>query len=132
MTTVRTGKCRHARVTGRGWAYQRWYVEAASTKHCPSASALVCQSCGAWLPLGPARDTPETEIELRAALVADEFAKTTDAELLMRTSIGERRGWWMSAKNDATGLVFWVPVTTAEVVGYLAREIFKHDDGGAA
>lgn len=69
-STRRPRKCRHKNVTGRGWAYQRWYVEAASTKHCPAASALVCQDCGEWLSLGPARDTPEVMVDVRAAEIA--------------------------------------------------------------
>lgn len=73
MTTVRAGKCRHRKTVRLRRFAGSWGQACECPVHADTMDALVCrdcQSCGAWLPLGPARDTPATAIELRAAELA--------------------------------------------------------------
>ena len=84
-----------------------------------------CYDCGAYLSLGPARMTPECEVELRAQHIATEYSDAiVHAWLMCEISDAERDGWEGGAQVLYT-------LTAAEEAGYLARCIATHDaDGG--
>ena len=76
---------------------------------------LRCDKCRDYLPLGPARDTAETEVEVRAAAIA--------------------AGWWgepgltSEGKNGlmahAAGLT---PINDGQWAGWLGAEIATHKE----
>ena len=74
-----------------------------------------CRDCGETLPLGPANDTPEVLVEVRAAaIVASEMPLPDD----------EWAGWLCHAYDDMIG----APARDGEWAGWLARVICTHDD----
>jgi hypothetical protein len=116
------GRCRHPNVFARRWCEGgdgQWIVLLGDSR---DAHARRCGSCGAWLPLGPATDTPETAIEVRAAEiaanVADYFAHGKTHSIYIDEDIGWRVGvrdfdrpWSLSQQH----------------AGYLARCIHDHE-----
>jgi hypothetical protein len=121
-TTVRTGKCRHRDVLHHGWHPDGYWYEASYLSR-SQTDAAVCQSCGAWLPLGPARDTPATAIELRAA----EIAASVSQWRIACKSQDEAEGWRAhqldgdpvhNPEHQQLDLRGWVASRWA---GYLAR-----------
>ena len=81
----------------------------------PGVFKLVCVTCGELMPLGPANDTPEVLVEVRAAaIVASEMPLPDD----------EWAGWLCHAYDDMIG----APARDGEWAGWLARVICTHDD----
>lgn len=78
-----------------------------------------CLDCGAWLSLGPANDTPEVLVEVRAATIA---AHGDYAVIVM--SQCEWFGW--------SGYSGGMAPYHHELAGYLARAIIDHDREQAA
>ena len=79
---------------------------------CGWVEADICCRCGAWLSLGPANDTPEALVELRAAELSDiatSHATSTEAH-----------GW--SLKDGEPSDEF--------LAGYLGRVIYEHNHQG--
>lgn len=79
-------KCKHKNKTVRCWSKfaepPQWYH---SFKPLPGAvcrrryyDALVCDDCGAWQSLGPARDTEQTAIEVRGTSLAHGVGNEAD------------------------------------------------------
>jgi hypothetical protein len=119
MTTVRTGKCRHVRVSRR-WRYGRWlrWTSAVDLKlPWERPDARVCNDCGSWLSLGPARDTPETAIELRAAELAAAWNPRNG--VMGIADPDERTGW--------NGWPYRQPTNHGQRIGFLAAQIKNHE-----
>jgi hypothetical protein len=81
-----------------------------------------CMRCGMPLPLGPANDTPEALMELRAAELAADYLDCRFTEIWRTASADEHDGWSMHygmwGGFDAPGK--WS--------GWLAREIATHGE----
>jgi hypothetical protein len=132
-------KCKHENVTGRAWskAYPRWYAEFKSTKELPAiADALVCNSCGAWLPLGPSDETDErVAVEIRAAHIAATHRGLSSS---IDLTAGEHFGWMgdetadiMVYRDGEPQLDEGVPLNLESpnwLAGHLARVIATHGD----
>jgi hypothetical protein len=81
-----------------------------------------CWDCKVHVALGPAADTPEVLVEVRAAEIATECGTDiTDAWLRGTVTDCERDGWEMRCDPDTE------PTCVPEEVGRLARAIVDHD-----
>lgn len=80
------------------------------------AARMRCVYCGHYLSLGPARITPEVEIEIRAAELAETWWLP-----VWPASADERRGCRAHISHD-------IPQSPGELAGYLARIITTHED----
>jgi hypothetical protein len=82
----------------------------------------LCLRCGELLPLGPAKDTPDALMELRAAELAADYLDCRFTEIWRTASADEHDGWSMHygmwGGFDAPGK--WS--------GWLAREIATHGE----
>jgi hypothetical protein len=126
-TTVRTGKCRHARVVGYMWRetpkhlsaigvvgqWSRAFFQPGEAGH---HDKIVCQSCRAWLSLGPARDTPDVMVEVRAAEIAANVADYRERRTPYTVTIDEDIGWRQGVRDGDTP-----SQQRQQLAGYLAR-----------
>lgn len=87
----------------------------------------VCERCGAWLSLGPARDTgphaASVATEVRAAEIAELWHDADPAEafdFVRRLNDEETRGWSIAETSLQHHTDRWH-------AGYLARAICHHD-----
>lgn len=87
------------------------------------AQHLECLDCGAWLPLGPSADTPQTAIEIRAARIAAAFEADGGCEM----SSLERHGFADEVLTLRGGCRIDLTGTQPAQWGYLARCIVDHD-----
>ncbi len=82
---------------------------------------LKCSACGATLSLGPARDTPVTRRELRAAELAQAYVEQVNFVgnlALNRMLTDDEDDGWSAHFHDRTP-------EPRELAGWLAREIAK-------
>lgn len=116
-------RCRHRDV--RGWtrtAAGGWSPTCNGSRdsallnraYLASLDRVTCMDCPEWLPLGPANDTPEVLVEVRAAELAQ------GAIGLLTWPLGEFRGWMASEMAERT------PDDPEGQSGWLAREIYTH------
>ena len=83
--------------------------------------ARVCVDCNEMLSLGPANDTPEALVELRAAEIAVQVRGARLSERMeLRLSRAESIGWQV-AELASVSLI-----NDGERAGYLARVIHEH------
>jgi hypothetical protein len=110
---------RHLRDIGISHRWAHAFVQPGRADH---HHRVTCDDCGAWLPLGPATDTPETALEVRAAEIAAHGFRP-DCGCCADTSLstGEFYGWHCTQDRDDTG---GVPEIER---GYLARIIAEHE-----
>ena len=62
-------RCGHERMLASAWVDGGWFAKYRALDG-RRTDRLVCADCGEWLPLGPATDTADTAIEVRAAEIA--------------------------------------------------------------
>lgn len=98
-----------------------WVQDASGSWYARDAEMLTCLDCGAWLSLGPANDTPDALVELRAAEIAAAWAD--DPASIERTLLDEHVGF-CEYKCHHLGIEM---VTAAHHAGWLARAIVQHD-----
>jgi hypothetical protein len=106
------------RAKGLGWS---WFGRGLGDPH-----ARWCAACGAWLSLGPARDTPEVCVEIRAAELAVLGHAWWDAREYESESYGVLcfHNGGTPGDDDDGGCSYYAD---AEWAGYLARCIATHD-----
>jgi hypothetical protein len=124
-------ECKHENVTGYMWRprmigrgqIMEWSYAFAQPGNADHHHRLVCDDCGAWLPLGPAAPhTEQTRIELRAA----EIAVTDHDESGLSAS--EFVGWCVGNPLASHVALDGLPTTPSGYqAGYLARCIASHD-----
>ena len=116
-------KCKHKHVREDYWNGVLWIPLRNFFRHRPAKSRIVCRTCGHWLPLAPADDTPEAMIELRAAELADDWdtSPVQDPVCLFR---GREWQGWIAHGHPFIG----EDVTDEQAAGYLARAIVRHDE----
>jgi predicted RNA-binding Zn-ribbon protein involved in translation (DUF1610 family) len=78
-----------------------------------------CIDCGEWLSLGPANDTPEVLVEIRAAEIASGGGPSLEhtMNIFDCESCGWRNNWWEPCNPVKRNDPFWA--------GWLAREIVE-------
>lgn len=119
-------KCKHRKTTAFTWdlsgnVAHRWVGAYASD----SVDARVCQSCGAWLPLGPANDEDErVKVEIRAA----ELAVRKGFGSWANHGAGCERCGYCAAKNDVHDSPTQQCKGHEYDAGWLAHEIQEHKD----
>jgi hypothetical protein len=126
--------CRHSRIT-------TGHVTRNLTLACYREVAVrVCRDCSAWLSLGPATDTEQTAIEVRAAeIAACKFDMEHRLSARFRTNYGEMAGWRGEetieslhvVKNGKHRVGHNVPLNLDSAnwrAGHLAREIATTED----
>lgn len=108
---------------------QSWLVDGAPWR--VNRTVRLCLDCNAWLPLGPARDTPQTAVELRAAEIAAQVRDAGEFDSA-RGTFGEAVGWHVSETfgDDGHPLIRYGADVAAYggEAGYLANVIYEHDD----
>lgn len=126
-------RCRHSARSRLVWRTgggdtETWF-DAASWE---GTDAIVCNDCGAWLPLGPSSDDDErVQVEIRAAEIAADFLKVKPRSLegasrFLRDLDGDELSGWIIAQYDSDKQ----PGTAAEWSGWLARAIATHEEDG--
>lgn len=85
----------------------------------PGVLRLVCVTCGEYVPLGPARDTAETEVEVRAAALAQATRDEREGRADETWTDDENDGWNYHRQG-------WTPPAGYEA-GWLAREIWTDE-----
>jgi hypothetical protein len=111
-------RCKHRDAYPRIW--QGYWTESSvpiPVDEIPDVADAVICTCGTWLPLGPATDTPETAIELRAVTLAD--AWRGDGGVSHIITEDEARGW--------EGWPYRQPTNDGEWTGFLACQIRMHE-----
>ena len=114
-------RCLHTSLT-RGILTTRYE---AGTYHYRECEVKRCKACGAWLGLGPANDTPDALVELRAAeIAADEMGR------MMTGPIDHEVLGYILACQAERGFAFDRKcINGSQRAGYLARQIATHDNG---
>lgn len=113
-------KCKHVHYLAHSWLNGHWIEEPYIVRR--DAALILCVDCHEALPLGPARDTEQTAIEVRAAEIAATWADDRIPSDDIATS--DCYGW----RAHVAGM-FPFP---EEEAGYLARAIVEHDTESAA
>jgi hypothetical protein len=119
-------KCRHRNPRTGMWraGAQDWL-----NNTCLIVDRLVCDDCGAWLPLGPSNDAPAAvAVEIRAA----EIAALGIGTPLLWIARDEEHGWRDFANEDGGGDCHCSEAVRHDDknwhTGYLARCIVEHDE----
>ena len=112
-------RCRHQAKAYTWWTDDRgsrWINILVGSVTLP-LDRLVCEVCHEWLPLGPANDTPETAVEVRASAIAAD--------------------WWREPRpgltnDEVDGLTAYTadltPVSDGQLSGWLAAAIYMHKE----
>jgi hypothetical protein len=104
-------KCKHS------WCYTETYDGIARR----TVTCRVCRVCDHWLSLGPANDaSEEVQIEIAATWMANRFAPLDGRSNMTRDGWYCHRDGFMPSADTAGG---WM--------GFLARQIATHDEGGS-
>ena len=137
-------RCKHENVTGWMWREtgkhlrdigitHQWahaFVQPGRADH---HHRVTCDDCHAWLPLGPSRDTPATEIEVRAAAIAAvhvgaPFVKGGIGFNVSCMPYAEWCGFEHAGYADIGGAITDRVMRDYDA-GYLARCIVEHTEG---
>jgi hypothetical protein len=120
---VKKRGCKHENVTGYMWRehkqgdsrIQRWEHAFTQPGKVGHHNKIVCDDCGAWLPLGPSSESePEVRIEIRAARLVETRAGSYCNNDVWAGWEAHKRGWEPDPPTDCQA-------------GWLAREIATHD-----
>jgi hypothetical protein len=132
-------ECKHESVTGYMWRprmigrgqIMEWSYAFAQPGRADHHHRMICDDCGAWLPLGPAAPhTEQTRIELRAAELAADW---DDDEItggflgLGMASPDGQHDPLLVADIAAGNRSKWPRDLNDYLAGHLARCIIEHD-----
>lgn len=112
-------RCRHyytSSITSVG--NEMWHAGRNTVR--PGAVRWTCRDCAATLPLGPANDTPETAVEVRAAELAQATREEREGRADETWTDDENDGWNYHRQG-------WMPPADYEA-GWLAREIWTDEE----